>query len=1202
MSSGPTLMLIGVLAYAAAACGAPCAIVPVSLEGERALDQNSVYDMLQTRDGILWIATLGGLHRYDGLTNEIVDGLDGDRTLDAVRPTALMEDRDGGLWIGGVTGELDRLDIHEGVIDPYSRTLADALGDQARHRISSLAEDGKGRIWIAADTGLFVLDPDTRMVCRQDAVDSLYTVPSRVRVMDDGNVLVGSLWGLQLLDPEGVVLDRLVVRRERDGLPVRVSLQPMTDDSLWLGTTDGRCGSVTAVGGRITYRPIEVPPVIAENRIVKIAGDPAGEVWILCPPKGLYRWDRRTDHVTVLDGCDPRAPRIDLEHIPMLMMDDSGILWIASDGRGLQYVSPSAERFRSASREFGAADLIDDYFWDMVSDGATIYANSRRDIVALDPVTGRVDVIVSNDVTGIWHGFGEILSLSIADDGTLLAGGTKSVMMAVDPETGRYWLHGPIADHTAATGTIGGINHQFVDAEGRHWLFGRGGAMLMPPGLDAVLPLPPGVDDVLGGAHVRVMMEDSAGRYWYGTEADGLRRYDPATGGTLVLDTSTGLPHDGVRGLLEQDGDLWIGTYRGLARIDVAAADGSAPRVDVWTSDDGLPNDTVYDVLPDGEGGVWMSTNDGLARLLPEGGFRTYGPRDGLPCREFNGGAAVRGADGLTVFGGIHGLAWFHDNGLYVNRTPPRAHLAGLESGSRALTLDELERGALVGPVDWRSGSLSFSVASLDFQQPEKNLVAHRIAGLDDDWIVSPAGQRIRLAHLAPGSYVLEYRAANNDGVWGDAGRFSFSVASPPWRSSTAVIIYAVLGAAVIWAVIAAQIGRSRRRAALQAQLAQADKLQAVGQLAGGIAHDFNNYLQVVIGQAELASLDLPEDHPVQASIAEINLAGDRARALATRLLSFSSEQPSVKRLFDASRATDDLRRMLTGLAGTGVDVSFDTDDGDLPVEGDEKQLGQILTNLVLNARDALAGRGRIRVFVRGRELDADEAQPLDVRPGPYVEIAVADDGPGIPPAIREKVFEPFFSTKDVGKGTGLGLSTVHNIARQHGGAATISASLDGGTLVSVYLPVTADRPDAAGPDDDAPRRSAPRGNDETILLADDDDQVRELMAAALERAGYRVHAAVDGRHAVELMKEIGPIDAAVLDVMMPRLNGRQVYDVIRETSLDVPVIFSTGYSADHLAREGIDASLTTILRKPYEPRDLMLALRDALDRRPARV
>lgn len=863
----------------------------------------------------------------------------------------------------------------------------------------------------------------------------------------------------------------------------------------------------------------------SQNSVYAVEQDSNGRLWI-GTLGGLHVYDGRTTEVvrSLSPGQDIEAVRVISLH-----QDEQGLLWVGGMHATL--------------------DVLD-------LEELTVTSYGDRLRKAIRPGDDGVDFLEGGRAFPSDDRYQTIVRL---DDGRALVGTMNGELLAFDDPAAPRPTLTRVAEPCSHDAHINIIWHLARSADGGVWVCRKEHTDLYAADLAMRVDLPDDLADALEGATVRTVLVDADGTTWLGSDNVGLIRYG-ADGDVLVLDRTTGLAHDGVRGL-HRDGDaLWIGTYRGLHRLDLASLHRGEVELRVWNTSDGLPNG------------------------------------------EFNGGAACVTSDGVIVFGGIDGLTWTRPETLYRNSVRPAAALVH-HHGDGAV--DDVP-GVLV-PSDsvvlpWRQPHLEFSLAALDYQQPDRNRTRYRIEGLGTGWTETRPGETIHFPRVPAGRYNLEYQAANNDGVWGPVSTVDIRCEAAPWATTAARAGYALAALAMVGWLVSLEYRRRRRKELLEQRLAQADKLQAVGQLAGGLAHDFNNYLQVIMRQAEIGGFDLEEQHPTHECLDEIRTARERARVLVQRILSLGRTSDACLETRDLGRTTGDVENMLRSLAGERVDLFLDLDPTPLPVRMDDKQIGHALTNLVVNARDALVGRGRIRVFVRERELDAAEAQPFDVRPGPYVEITVADDGPGIPPAIREKVFEPFFSTKDVGKGTGLGLSTVHNIARQHGGAATISASLDGGTLVSVYLPMTADRPDAAGPDDDAPWRSAPRGNDETILLADDDDQVRELMAAALERAGYRVHAAADGRHAVELMKEIGPIDAAVLDVMMPRLNGRQVYDVIRETSLDVPVIFSTGYSADHLAREGIDASLTTILRKPYEPRDLLLALRDALDRRPVRV
>jgi PAS domain S-box-containing protein len=380
----------------------------------------------------------------------------------------------------------------------------------------------------------------------------------------------------------------------------------------------------------------------------------------------------------------------------------------------------------------------------------------------------------------------------------------------------------------------------------------------------------------------------------------------------------------------------------------------------------------------------------------------------------------------------------------------------------------------------------------------------------------------------------------------------------------------------------------------LEEQLRQAQKMEAIGQLAGGIAHDFNNIALVISGHSGVLLDLLPEEGQERQSASEIRRAAERASSLTRQLLAFSRRQVLQPEEVDLSAAIDGIRPMLDRLIGENIQLSTTLPLGLGSVRADPGQLEQVLLNLVLNARDAMPNGGRLSVGVSAMSLDAEVAREwLELAPGPYFVLAVSDTGQGMDAATRERIFEPFFTTKEPGKGTGLGLATVYGIVKQSSGSIWVYSEPDCGTTVKVYLP----RFGGAG---ESERRREPRRElltgTETVLLVEDDEQARTLVHLMLEQLGYSVLTASNGGEALALCEaHAGPIDLLVTDLVMPGMSGREVADLVTERRPDTRVLFMSGYTDDMLVHLGIERG-AAYLQKPYDENELARRVRDALE------
>ena len=374
-------------------------------------------------------------------------------------------------------------------------------------------------------------------------------------------------------------------------------------------------------------------------------------------------------------------------------------------------------------------------------------------------------------------------------------------------------------------------------------------------------------------------------------------------------------------------------------------------------------------------------------------------------------------------------------------------------------------------------------------------------------------------------------------------------------------------------------------------RLRDSEKLRAVGQLVGGVAHDFNNLLTIINGYAESAATDKDLPAAVRPALREILNAGTRAADLTRQLLAFSRRQPVETRLVNLNVLVPESTSMLKPLIGDRVDLSFELDREPMVVEADVGQLQQVLTNLIVNARDAVSGRGTIAISTTG--ISAAESAALDLAPGSYCRLSVADDGIGMDDDTLGKVFEPFFTTKDVGEGVGLGLSTVHGIVAGFDGEVRVDSAINRGTRFDIYLP----RCDEARISSPTEFKQPLRGGTETLLLVEDEMQILELAAKQLSKLGYRVLAASDGRHAVELSKaNPATIDLIVSDVIMPEMNGPEAVGEILRVQPRARVIYVSGYTDDVVLQSGVESSGAVLIRKPFNLDDLARLVRANLD------
>ena len=396
---------------------------------------------------------------------------------------------------------------------------------------------------------------------------------------------------------------------------------------------------------------------------------------------------------------------------------------------------------------------------------------------------------------------------------------------------------------------------------------------------------------------------------------------------------------------------------------------------------------------------------------------------------------------------------------------------------------------------------------------------------------------------------------------------------------------------------------RERRR--VEGHLRQAQKMECVGQLAGGVAHDLNNLLIAILGSSELMRAALSEGKVTPSALLEdlghIDAAGERAAALTRQLLAVSRQQITSPEVLDVNLSIRGMSTLLRRLIREDIELQQDLCEDIPPVFADESQVQQVVMNLILNARDAIRGRGRIKVSTRSAaDDDPILAGVPDVNPGQYTCIEVSDDGCGMDQLTAERIFEPFFTTKPVGRGTGLGLATVHGIVAQASGHVDVTSAPGEGTTFRVFLPVS----EQASKTEKVvtPAVTSKRGT-ETILLCEDEELVRQLTERALVAQGYRVLVADRPRSAIRLLEQRGePVELLITDVVMPGMSGRELASRMTSEGMAQQVLLVSGYAADELEEEDLQDDSLHFLGKPYKPGQLLDRVRAILDSRPLKV
>ncbi|HEU4619701.1 MAG TPA: two-component regulator propeller domain-containing protein [Gammaproteobacteria bacterium] len=1074
---------LSMLGASAAAADAP-PLVLEHLTTEDGLPQATVMATLQDSQGFVWLGTEDGLVRYDG--HELYRYARS-RTDSGSLPGnyiwEIAEDRQSNLWIAINDAGLAKWDRRTDAFTSYRHDANDS-GSLASDRVRTVLIDRRGFVWIGTfDAGVDVLDPSTGRIehIRHDPGDPASLGNDRVSALAldrAGNVLIGTDSGLDRWQSDTRTLTRVgPPAGDPHSLRDKKVARVIEDRSgtLWIATFDA--GLIhTDRDGRVleTFRhDAGNASSLASDDVRALLEDRAGRLWVgtgdalslLDRSKGTFTNYRRdaNDNASLRDSF-----------VMSLYQDPTGLVWIGTRTGGVSRWNPHSWELGGHRPSWldnqpitAFADAPGGDLWIAWLSGLVRFDAATGVATSVDTLVGRKNAVGDDPLT----------SLQLDRRGALWIGTMGGGVKVLTPE-GRVESI-PVQPGDPQSLSAPGILSMLVTRSGSIWIGTLGGgANVLDPATRTVRQLPFGsAPGAVSAPNVTAIAEDSRGNLWLGTEGEGLDlaradgtvlkvfRNDPADPSSLPSNTVYALAVDG-------DGNVWIATDGGgLARVVDPSAAPDAIEFEAVTRADGLSSDTLYGVVPDDLGRIWLSGNAGLMRLDPAtGAVKTYHRADGLQGEEFSFGAYFRLRDGRVCFGGPGGFNIFDPAALSENGEPPRVALTNVEvlgvraEGKTPFWLrDRIE-------LDYRGSIVSLDFGVLDFTSPAYNRLAYRMAGLTDDWIDLGADRRITLTNLDPGDHVLEVRAANSDSAWSTTPlRLTIHRDPAPWASPAAYAIYAL----ALLGLIAQQIrrhrkkfqemARARERLESEVQLRTRELVESNRQLAEAaqaksdfldrMSHELRTPMNGVVGMTELLSRTALS--PTQTHLTKtIRSSAQILLQIVNDLLDLSrvrAGKVTLERLpIDLGRILEECTSLFAGAAeAKGIElVVCPPAPAERALLGDPLRIRQILMNLVGNAVK-FTEQGEVVVKA---DIDTDGGGRAAAR------LTVADTGIGMDAATTAKIFEPFAqadeaTTRRFG-GTGLGLAICRELADLMGGGITVESRPQIGSTFRVSLPL----------------------------------------------------------------------------------------------------------------------------------------------------
>jgi len=1156
-----------------------------SWQTEDGLPQNAIQALAQTPDGYLWGGTWEGLVRFDGVRFTVFD-LTNTPALQARSIRCLATDSEGTLWIGTDAG-LTRM-------SGGSFSRVEVPSHLPLRNLKALLPTRDGALWIA--TGGYGLARLFKGQLQMWTPDSGLASTQVYALAEDaaGTLWVGTTGGLQRWD--GTAL-RDSPPFEKGHVPV-LSLAVDRDGILWVGTGDGTVYQLKE--GRLLAVPAaSMPGAPIEALFV----DRLNTLWVGSTGQGMLRLAHSKRFT--MDGAQG------LQSIAVIsfLEDHEGNLWIGAAEGGLHRFKDAP--FTPLGRPEGLPhDMVASIY--EARDGSFWFGSMESGVTRWH--NGTMSTWTTRE--GLIHD--RARSIAEAPDGSIW----------ISAQTGvSHWQEGKI---TASLGSAEGlppgpVRVLHVDPEGTLWAGTPEGLARWNGERFELFTRNHG----LPGNNITLLKERPAGGFWVGTAEGGLAYF---IHGRPVLVAAEGQPmFTEVQAIHEEaNGTLWLGTDEGLYRW-------KAGRFQRFTREQGLFDDRIFQILPDGRGHVLISCNKGIFRVsleeleaIAEGRLsrlasRAYGMEDGMRTHECNGMAAPPGIvarDGRLWFPTIRGVVSYDPNSPEEQRAPPLPPVLFEEILVDSQPIPRAQWDHI--PVGEGRVELRYTAAGL--RAPQQLRFRFQLEGVDSDW-VQASGERVaHYTHLAPGKHRFRVRVESLDGRSEPSeATLTFFLAPrfhQTWWFRVAYGLAAVLAVAgLAWlrvlrvrqrehqlqarvdqrtAELATVNGdlqaRLQELQATRERLVHAEKMAAVGTLAAGVGHEINNPLAFIISNLHYAATEVrtARQADAQERWGEVELAldealqgADRVRRIVQDLRTFSRMQPERLRKVEVHTVLELALSFADAEIRHRARVVKDYGEP-LQVLGDETRLGQVFLNLLVNAAQAIpeghADRNEIRVTTRTDERG-------------QIIVAVSDTGTGIPAEVLPRIFEPFFTTKPVGVGTGLGLSICHSYVQNMGGDIHVRSEQGRGTTFEVVLPPAPAHPSgrqaAVTPEAEAP---TPRGR---LLVIDDEP----LLIAALSRTLAPEHEVVALTHAREALERLraGERYALILcDLMMPEMTGMELHEtLVREAPGQAErMVFLTGGAFTEAARAFLDTTRLPWLEKPFEPETLRTRLRGLLAER----
>ena len=1218
------------------------------LSTDDGLSSSTVFSILQDDGGFMWFGTINGLNKYDGYFFKVFEYDPSDSTtISNTSAGNIYKDHEGYIWVGTWGGGLNRFCTRTNTAVRYQHDPNDTASISG-NRVQCIFEDKKHRIWIGTyANGLNLLDNKTGTFTHYKHEDSNDNSLSNNRIWSIAEDSLGYLWigtsyGLNRFNPKTGKIKHYFADPTDKTTLCHNTVRAITftrRNELWIGTEEGlNKFNYAAEQFERFFNQSDKSFNSNEGRINAIFEPKSGDLYI-GTGYGVVKFNPLT-YKSERYVHDPSKPgSLGDNEVRAIFEDRNGILWFGNRGRGVDKYNPNHKKFQnltfSSSPEQASKENT---IFTIFQVGDDLYLNNFSSLLRYSRKSGKL--FRYKNVSGLASGMDDSRKRTLYHSRI----DTNIIWLSINSNIARFNIKTQeTRDYILPSMAKNGVPFKraitIYEQSSRYLWLGnfQGGLRLIDTQSGKVLKHYYHTEtDPTSISHNEIWFIKPAdhGFLWIGT-GKGLNLLDTKTGRFKHYFFDRQVKHSSRIFTFYKDKQniLWLGTDYGLLRFNPQSGEYIN-----YTKKQGLPDNQIAGICQDSRGAFWLTTSKGLAKFNPATRQSTnFSVDDGLLNQEYLPGSIYQNKQGEIFAGGMKGLDYFIPEEIKINTQVPPVVLTSIKilnkpvkiGPEQILTTDIAYTNEII--LHHQDYFFSLEFAALDYSNPTKNAYAYKLEGFDNDWIYTNSVSRTAAYTTLPGgSYIFKVKGSNADGIWNEKGTTLKIIIVPPyWETNwfRILMIVFIIGLVVLFYKIrtmrikkrsrelrlinhrlSEQIKERKRveqeKEKLHAQLLQSQKMEALGTLAGGVAHDFNNILTVINGHAEIALLQSSIEPAQRKHFAAIQDSGRRAEELTRQLLAFGRKQLVRAQIVNVNQIIEKTETMLRRLISEDIHMITELSANIPNIKADPSQIEQVLMNLIINARDAVVDQNtnstdkRIEIKTEYKEAGDPIVKQYTEKPDmPYVMLSVTDSGTGMDDSLQEHIFEPFFTTKEISKGTGLGLATVYGIVRQNEGNIFVISHLGEGSVFSILWPASSEEANALT-DKDYENQNL-EGN-ERILLVEDNRAVLEFASATLKNFGYPVEVALNGKEALDIVKNAQePFDLIVTDLIMPEMNGQELIEQLEDRIEADKVLFVSGYTFDHLLKEGWLREDIHFLKKPYSVRTFVGKIRKILDNGP---